>query len=398
MTHRGMRLDRAVTLVLGALVAPACAGEPRAVPPPGPGEPLAGLTPAQLERFEQGRALFRRGFTPAEGLGPLYVEDRCTSCHDVPASGGSGVEALTVATRWDSVTAACDDLHEQGGPVVQERATAPLARLGVAREPVPRGATVVRLYPPLLYGLGLVEAIPEQTLERLADPDDLDGDGISGRVGRTADGRLGRFGRKASVATIRELVEVALITELGLTNPAYPNEETNGGALLPPGVDPAPDPEVDSAAVSLWTDFIRFLAPPARPVPSSPAERDSIWRGERVFHEIGCSGCHVPALRTGPSAIPALDRKLVPLYSDLLLHDMGVEARGICGAGASRTEVRTARLWGLRWLSSYWADHRASTLYEAILLHGGEGAASREQFTRLGRAAQVYLFKFLNSL
>jgi CxxC motif-containing protein (DUF1111 family) len=165
-----------------------------------------------------------------------------------------------------------------------------------------------------------VEAIPEQTLENLADPDDLDGDGISGRLGRTADGRLGRFGRKASVATIRELVEVVLITELGLTNPAYPNEETKGGVPLPAGVDPAPDPEVDSAAVSAWTDFVRFLAPPARLVPSSPAEQDSIWRGERVFHEIGCPSCHVPALRTGPSAIPALDRKLVPLYSDLLLH------------------------------------------------------------------------------
>lgn len=397
MMQLAVRLNHPATLALSALLATGCAGKPDALPPPGPGEPLAGLAPAQLERFEQGRSLFRRGFTPAEGLGPLYVEDRCTSCHDLPASGGSGVEALTVATRGDSASS-CDDLHSQGGPVIQERATPPLARLGVEREPSPPGATVVRLYPPLLYGLGLVEAIPEQTLENLADPDDLDGDGVSGRVGRTADGRLGRFGRKASVATIRELVEVALITELGLTNPAYPKEETNAGAPLPDGVDPAPDPEVDSAAVSALTDFVRFLAPPARLVPSSPAERDSIWRGERVFHEIGCPSCHVPALRTGPSAIPALDRKLVPLYSDLLLHDMGAEARGICGPGASRTEVRTARLWGLRWLSSYWADHRASTLREAILLHGGEGAASREQFTRLGWAAQVYLFKFLNSL
>jgi len=393
-----MRLDYTATLALSAaLLATGCGGEPDRQVPPGPGEALAGLTPGQLKRFELGRSLFRRGFTPAEGLGPLYVEDRCTSCHDLPASGGTGVEALTLATRGDSASR-CDDLHTQGGPVIQERATPLLARLGVERELPPRGATVVRVYPPLLYGLGLVEAIPERALENLADPDDLDGDGISGRLGRTADGRVGRFGRKASVATIRELVEVALITELGLTNPAYPREETNGGVPLPAGADPAPDPEVDSAAVSAWSDFIRLLAPPARLVPSSAAERDSIWRGERVFHRLGCPDCHVPALRTGPSAIPALDRRPVPLYSDLLLHDMGPEARGICGPGASSTEVRTARLWGLRWLSAYWADHRASTLREAILLHGGEGAVAREEFRKLSWVEQVYLFKFLNSL
>ena len=149
-----------------------------------------------------------------------------------------------MATHFDSLTG-CDLLVGEGGPVRQERAT-PLAQaLGILREEVPRSATErFREVPPLLYGIGLVEAIPEESIVSLADPEDADGDGISGRVHRLPDGRLGRLTRKAEVATILEFVQKAMISDLGLTTSAHPTEETLNGTPLPPEADPVPDPEI----------------------------------------------------------------------------------------------------------------------------------------------------------
>ncbi len=363
-----------------------------------PGAPLPGLSASDLARFNQGRALFQHPFTPAEGEGPLFNEERCSSCHDLPAIGGTGVETEMKATRYPP-PGPCDLLKSQGGDVFQDRATPALRARGIQHEPVPPSATGrARVDPPALFGLGLVAAIPDQTILAREDPRDADGDGVSGWAGRTGDGAVARFGQKADHATLKDFVESALRNEMGLTTSRYPADEGVNGAPLPRGVDPAPDPEIGDDQVDLLVAFVRFLAPPSPARPGTAAERDSVRRGGQVFHEIGCATCHVPEMRTGPSQEPALNRVTVALYSDLLLHDMGAGLADVCGPDASPSEFRTARLLGLRYRTRYLHDGRAATLDDAIWLHGGEGSAARNRFTGSSHAARRYLFKFLNSL
>ena len=231
---------------------------------------------------------------------------------------------------------------------------------------------------PDLFGFGLLDAVADATLLALADPDDSDGDGISGRVARDFSGNIGRFGRKALTPSLLEFNEGAFPTEQGVTDPAVPEEGTVGQPL-PPGVDPAPDPELDGERVRLADAFVRFLAPPA-PMKLSGAGR----RGRVVFAEVGCARCHVPALRTGANPVKALSYKEVRAYSDLLLHDMGPELADICfGPVATPSEFRTEPLMGLRLAERFLHDGRAESLEEAILAHGGEASASRSAFQAL---------------
>jgi CxxC motif-containing protein (DUF1111 family) len=251
--------------------------------------------------------------------------------------------------------------------------------------------------PPFLFGLGLVEAIPDEAVLSRADPDDANGDGISGRAARTPDGRLGRFGRKAEFATLREFIETALHLEMGLTTRAD-QVETLNGKPVPPGTDPVPEPEVSAATVDLLLAFVRLLVPPAPSPPRSPAHRDTLEAGRRLFVELGCPACHTPAMRTGRSEIAALDRKTVALYSDLLLHDMGLGLADVCGYDASPSEVRTEMLMGLRSRDRYLHDGRAIDLRDAILAHGGEAQHSRDAFARLPWLRQEFVLMFLRSL
>src|SRR6185436_4954431 len=132
------------------------------------------------------------------------------------------------------------------------------------------------------------------------------GDGVSGRVNHTRDGRLGRFGRKASVSNLADFNEGAFLAELGLTTPHQLVENSIAGQPIPAGVDPTSEPEVDARSLALTTDYVRFLAPPA-PGPRGALE----YRGERVFARIGCAACHVPSLRTGPLEVAALSHQVV---------------------------------------------------------------------------------------
>ena len=140
---------------------------------------------------------------------------------------------------------------------------------------------------PALYGVGLLESIPDGEISARADPDDRDGDGISGRTGSAVEGGLGRFGRKATFRTLKQFVQHASIGELGLTSAAYPAEMTLGGQPLPAGVDPRADPELDTTQINLLTDFVRFLAL-AAPEPAQGAARDTIFAGSRVFRRLLC--------------------------------------------------------------------------------------------------------------
>ncbi len=387
--------DLLLVAVAGTVMACARGGAPVAGEP---GTPLPGLPDTLLTRFVAGRALFDKVYTPAEGLGPLFNENQCSACHTTPASGGTGgFERVVKATRFAG-PGACDPLRNEGGENVRTQATPLLRARGVAGESIPASATEVgRFMPPFLFGLGLVEAVPDETILSRADPDDADGDGISGRAARTPDGRLGRFGRKAEFATVREFAEGALRLEMGLTT-RVEDAETLNGKPVPRGTDPVPEPEVDATTVDLLATFVRFLVPPAPAPPQSPAQRDTLEAGRRLFAEMGCTACHTPAMRTGPGTIAALDRKTVALYSDLLLHDLGPALADICGYDAAPSELRTEMLMGLGSRDRYLHDGRTIDLRDAILAHGGEARRARDAFARLPWLRQEYVLMFLRSL
>ena len=385
-----IRQRRIVGIVTAAAI-PLLAACPRTI---APGDPLPDLTDAERDQFERGRAVFDSVFTAATGLGPLFNSVSCGACHSTPVAGGFGadVEVHVAAVRSDGL---CDPLIAAGGPVIQQRATQALIdSLGIEREPVPADATVpAARTTPVAFGRGLLDAVPDSTILALADPDDRDADGISGRPNRFFDGRLGRFGRKALIPTLREFNDGAFVIEQGVTTPGSPVEQTIGGQPIPAGVDPVPEPEITQEAADLADAFTRFLAPPT-PLRLTGEGR----RGQQVFDSIGCTACHVATLRTGDAPIAALRNRDVTAYTDLLLHDMGAEMADICLGLAEPAEFRTEPLIGLRFLERFLHDGRATSVEEAIEAHAGEAATVRERFRGLSDADRTALIAFLNSL
>lgn len=330
------------------------------------GAPFAALTAAQRQLFERGRLVFATEFTPGTGLGPLFNAEGCANCHNNPVTGGFSGRGETHATAWDG--ARCDDLAALGGPVFQEDFTPALAEsLGITAEtPPPQATFIAERSTPDVFGFGLLDAIPDQTMLVLQDPHDFNRDGISGRAHRTPDGRVGRFGRKAQVASLNAFNAEAWVMEQGITNPDLAIEQIPHGQPFPAGVDPLPEPELSRESLDAGNAFVRFLAPPRR----MPLDAGGV-RGAVLFVAIGCASCHVPALRTGRHPVQALDRKWVALYSDLLLHDMGPALADICFGQATPSEFRTEPLMGLRFSTEFLHDGRVRTVEEAILLHGG---------------------------
>ena len=362
-----------------------------------PGDPLGGLSATERAQFDSGRAVFDSTFTPQVGLGPLFNASGCGECHEDPVTGANGDEVEHHATVFhpERAGAMCDELADKGGPVFQDSVTPALhAALGIDREPRPPSPTVVaeRTTPDIL-GFGLLDAVPDSVILSYADPDDKNHDGISGRPNRFFDGRLGRFGRKASVPTLREFNDGAFQVEIGITNPSVPVEGTVAGDSLPAGTDPAPDPEIGARSLELTDAFVRLLAPPA-PLKQSREAR----RGRDVFAQVGCTGCHIPTLRTGDNPIPALSHKEVAAYTDLLLHDMGPQLADICFGLAKPSEFRTEPLMGVRLATKFLHDGRAKTPEQAIEMHGGEGMRSRDLFEALPAADRAALLAFLKTL
>jgi CxxC motif-containing protein (DUF1111 family) len=364
---------------------------------PQPGDPLRGLSAAERAQFDSGRVVFDSVFTPATGVGPLFNASACAECHEEPVSGGTGdeVERHAAAFHPERAGRACDELVAQGGPVFQDSVTPALrAALGIDNEPVPPEATAIAARTTAdIFGFGLLDAVPDSAILAYADPDDRNGDGISGRPNRFFDGRLGRFGRKALVPTLREFNDGAFQIEQGITNPSVPAEGTVAGRPLPAGTDPAADPELSGRGLELADAFVRLLAPPAPQRQSREARQ-----GRDVFARVGCASCHVPALRTGDSPVPALRRKDVAAYTDLLLHDMGPALADICLGLATPSEFRTEPLMGVRLMTRFLHDGRATTLDQAIDLHGGEGARAADLFRALPAADRAALVAFLKTL
>jgi CxxC motif-containing protein (DUF1111 family) len=365
------------------------------------GSPLPGLAPDELARFEAGRSLFARPFSPEAGIGPLYNENACNACHTDPADGGTGEQLVTRASRSDMETG-CDPLRALGGENLRRQATPLLRALAGEAAPVPvppRATHVGRFTTPFLFGVGLVDAIPVESIRAREDPDDRDGDGISGRMGTDALGRPARFGRKSNVADLETFVDEALRFEMGLTTERSPDESAAGSIPpTPDSADVASDPEVDRATFDALTDFVRMLAPPEPATPPTETARRTVQRGARIFSSLGCDQCHVPEMRTGEASLPALSDKRFLVYSDLLLHDMGAALEGPCTSGTAPSEYRTEPLIGLRYRNVYLHDGRAGRVMDAILLHGGEASAARDAFAELDRITQEDLLRFLNTL
>ncbi len=344
------------------------------------GGPVAGLTDPEAAGFEAARALFDREFGFSDGVGaPRLNGDSCRACHFEPTVGGAGPRGVNVV-RHGIINASGEYVEPTVGSILH-RVTALHTTLNAPQA----AATVFELrQTPPLFGLGLIEAIPDAVILAHADPTDADGDGISGRASWVDGGRLGRFGWKAQIPTIDEFARDAVSVELGMTLP-YADGMTFGRLQ---DDDAVPDPEVDQATLDSLAFFMRALGPPPR---QPGADSGDAVAGEAVFEAVGCAGCHIPAL-DGPDGP-------VPLYSDLLLHEILPEgALGIEEAGASMTEFRTAPLWGLSESGPWLHDGRADTLAEAIDGHDGEAAGVVAAWQALGDADRAALLTFLGTL
>lgn len=429
-----------LAIALGALAACSDDGDPDAEARQGGDTTVADRTrdafthPAQNLTAEQ-RSMFQAGRGPFDfhweipQLGPLFNNDACFGCHGGNGRGlsliGNGALQSQALIRVSLIGGAPDvpggDVPVPGfGLQLQDHATVGLPEVFVTlswiehaeqygdgevvmlREPrvaprlpdgSPLGPDVRMSYrqAPGVFGLGLLEAVPDATLAALADPDDGDGDGISGRVNLVWDPErqvavIGRFGHKATMPALRPQTADAFATDMGLSNKLVPE---------PDGRRDVSDNQFEQTLF-----FVSTIAVPAA------APRDAVARrGRGLFDDFGCASCHVPTLVTGDHAIPQLAHQTIHPYTDLLLHDVGdllTDARR--DFLAEGVEWRTPPLWGLGVVqvvapdATFLHDGRARTVAEAILWHGGEAQLAREAFRLAGREQRAALIGFLQTL
>jgi CxxC motif-containing protein (DUF1111 family) len=364
------------------------------------GGPLEGLDAADLARFAAGLAEFQDVETTEDGLGPVFNEASCTTCHSGPVGGTTG-RAETRFGRWGR--RGFDPLAELGGSLLQDHA---IGRVDTEHgaytfvpEVVPRAASVsaLRITTPL-FGLGLVEAVTDASLLALAQFQASHSPSTRGTPHmvteiRTGATRVGRFGWKAQVATLHQFSGDAYLNEMGITSPDFPEENAPQGNRDALAFNPVPTMNDDGEGVERFADFMTLLGPP----PRGPRTGQTI-AGGIVFLKVGCANCHTPTLVTGDSPVPALAHKAFQPFSDFLLHDMGVLGDAIVQGQASGRQMRTAPLWGLSARPVFLHDGRARTPVDAILEHGGQGSSARSRFTRLDARERQALLAFLNSL
>ncbi|MCK5943648.1 MAG: c-type cytochrome [Planctomycetes bacterium] len=378
------------------------------------GDPMPDLTAAELATFERGRVLFERRFKPSEGLGPMYNATSCKSCHSSPVSGGGSdlyrnfyvasygsypflldLPGLPspVVPAFGSPSSATFTL--EAGRVVIPQQFGPFAVQSEQRNGIP------------IFGTGMFEFVSDATILSHADPDDTDGDGISGRANNDGAG-LGRFGTKAQANNIELFTRAPLFNQMGIsTNPLQGSAGTvslGHGALMQGSATPnaptfdndgVPDPELSPSDLGDLIAFSRFLAPP-QPRPFNEAAS----RGQALFDTIGCAKCHLPELESSRGPVRA--------FTDLLLHDMGPGLAGEVSFGTpqmgandpptTEAEWRTAPLWGVASAGPWLHDGRASSLDEAILLHGGESQSIRDAYVGLSAQEREDILEFLRHL
>jgi CxxC motif-containing protein (DUF1111 family) len=362
--------------------------------------PIEGLTTAQRARFLAGdRAFNDEVFTSATGLGSIFVASSCGSCH---AGDGKGTP-FTTLTRYGQSDQAGNQFLHLGGPQLQNRALP-----GFVPETIPAGATFSKFTPPAVSGLGYLQYVTDEDLLALADPDDADGDGISGipnwmplapfvvpSVSAISQNGayIHRFGKKAAAYDLLHQTVGAYNQDMGITSTFDPTDVSSGLTI---------DPEVSDQTVRNVVAYLETLKAPIQ----RDADDPQVLSGKVIFEEIQCAACHVPELQTGYSPIDVLSYKTFAPYTDLLLHEMGSGLDdGYTEGSALTSEWRTPPLWGLG-LSpdsqggTYFLLHdgRAGSIEEAIRLHGGEAEASKVQFENLSHERKEDLIRFLESL
>ncbi|MCA8906319.1 MAG: thiol oxidoreductase [Rhodospirillaceae bacterium] len=420
--------------------------------------PMANLTFADRATFNIGNAVFRRAWVIApsstasgDGLGPLYNARACQHCHlkdgrgHPPEANFPDDTLLSMLVRLSVPGEAAGDAplpEPVYGGQLQDLAIPGLAPEGhlwtewtdipvelaggetaTLRQPSysivdlgygpisPDVMLSVRVAPPMI-GLGLLEAIPEEAILANADPDDADGDGISGRpnwvespsLGEVA---LGRFGWKANVATLIDQNSGAFNGDIGMSTALVPASfgdctEAQAACRAAPHGAADGEVEVDTQLTNFLLFYTRTLAVPVR----RDADDPEVVHGSDVFADLGCTGCHQPTFRTGAdAALPALSDQEIWPYTDLLLHDMGEGLADHRPDGeATGSEWRTAPLWGIGLTevvsghTYFLHDGRARTLTEAVLWHGGEAQAARDGFAGLAPEDRAALLRFLESL
>jgi CxxC motif-containing protein (DUF1111 family) len=371
------------------------------------GEPLPGLSETELSRFAAGKAAFEEVEGVADGVGPVFNRESCVACHDRQATGGgSDILSTRIGTRVEGFF---DPLINRGGPVIQAAAIVGRDDYQYLGEEIPAEATIVAgRRTPQTFGLGHVDAVPDAYLWLLAIKQQIASPRTAGwpnLVSDLRDGgtRVGRFGWKAGIASLRDFSGDAYKEEMGITTPGWlsdadgrkiddENPPQGDASLLEYNPVASPN-EADIEDVILFTDFMTFLSPPPRGTITQ-----GVRQGEKVFLRIGCADCHTPTLMTAFHESPALRFRTFAPYSDFLLHDMGTLGDGIEQGTAIGSEMRTAPLWGLRTQPAFLHDGRAATIEEAISQHQGQGQGARERFQNLNANDRGRLLEFLNSL
>ncbi len=381
------------------------------------------VQPGTLQTFLNGKQLFDTDFVAEGRGGPLFNAASCFDCHvnDGAASppSGPGAPATGLLLKLASVQSGEQVPHADYGFQLQDRAVpgaTPEGRLSVSYTEVSGsftdgtpytlvkpvmsvadlsagGLEGVRRSPriaPKVIGLGLLEALPESTLEAWADPDDADSDGISGRINRVRDVEsgetgVGRFGWKAGQPSVRQQVALALYEDMGVGNALFGEDEELGGAEL-----------------TLLTQYTQLLGVPLR----RNLDHPDVLAGKALFAAANCTACHQPeAVTRADFPIAELRGQTIRPYTDLLLHDMGAGLADDYTEGeATGSEWRTPPLWGIGRTEEvsghtrFLHDGRARSLEEAILWHGGEAEAAREVFRSMSASERAQLLAFLNSL
>lgn len=373
-----------------------------------PGDPLPNLTVSDLALFNEGKAQFQTSEDAAEGLGPIFNNNACVNCHNnIAVGGGSAVFETRFARTANGVFDALTDL---GGSLLQVQSIQGVnvgtQRCFFATEVVPPQANVVakrRSIP--LFGLGLVDVLPDQAFLNIAasQPPSIRGRAPMEFDPHSGQAKVSRFGWKSQEPTLFLFSGDAYLFEMGITNPDFPLEQCPNGPPNCPQVqicDPLPGLDDDGADVTKFFNFMRFLSPIGRgPIGSREIS------GEKLFKQIGCGICHVSTFTTpnDPSIPQGLRNVTFHPYSDFLLHNMGTLGDGIVQASleaslANPLEMRTQPLWGVRFSNPLLHDGRASEFRGAIKAHDGQGAAARNAFNALSSTQQEDLLAFLRSL
>jgi CxxC motif-containing protein (DUF1111 family) len=358
------------------------------------GKPLEDLSAQQRKEFRDGLQAFQDVATVAGGLGPIFDATSCMACHSVPTVGGSSPLVETRAARVMNG----QYIELAGGSLFQSNAIRP-----DCAETIPAIANVIaqRQTTPL-FGLGLVEAIPDSEIESNASRQGSLHPGQAGRVNHLVDvatgqTRVGRFGWKAQQATLLAASGDAYLNEIGITNRLFPRENApNGDLIRLRRCDAVADPEDTNDDITRFTNFMRFLAPPPREDDGDEDESHDSGGGRRLFAQVGCTVCHHPSFRA-VSPFQAINGRRVNAFSDFLLHDVGT-GDGIIQGNAQGTEFRTPPLWGLSQSGPYLHDGSAPAVQDAIRRHDNQGAAARDAYNVLSFREQQDLLSFLDSI